>query len=358
MITRLDRYVGRMFIMSWVVSVVFFVGLFGVYDVFANIDELMEQVGGSDDAGTLGVTDIVELYLYQMPGILLKVAPFVMVMSALVAVLRLQRHNEFMAMVLIGRSPRRVLRPVVALTVLFVAGLVVVQERVAPAVAVSRDQLRATLIEGGKERLVDVQTKDSEGKLFVARGYNASTRTIGRLNVSYSDAGRDVVISGEQAIWDEASGGWLLDNGRSVVTRADQPAAEDDAPFVRTDLRPEDLMVEVLGEFDLPYERILERSERYPLKRSYRMLRHYHVTFPISVLLLVLLVLPFVVRGSPQARMRGLGVAVLSSLAFFILDTGARQMGTDGQLQPVVAAWLPVILLGSVIVVMQDTAEG
>lgn len=356
MITRLDRYVGRIFIMSWVVSVVFFVGLFGVYDVFANIDELMDQAG--DGARSMGVSDVLELYLYQMPGILLKVAPFVMVMAALVAVLRLQRHNEFMAMVLTGRSPRRVLRPVVALTVLFVGVLVVVQERVAPAVAAARDELRAALIEGGKERLVDLQTKDSEGKLFVARGYNATSKVIGLLNVSYSDAGRDVVITGENAIWHEASGGWLLENGRSVVTRAGQPAAEGNAPFVRTDLRPEDLMVGLLGEFDLPYERILERSERYPLKRSYRMLRHYHVTFPVSVLLLVLLVLPFVVRGSPQARMRGLGLAVLSSLAFFVLDTGARQMGTDGQLQPVVAAWLPVILLGSVIVVMHDTAEG
>ena len=356
MITRLDRYVGRVFLASWVVSVVFFVGLFGVYDVFANIADLMDQVG--DESRGLGVVHIAEFYVYQLPGTLLRVAPFVMVMAALVAALRLQRHNEFMAMVLTGRSPRRVLRPIVGLTVVFVLLLVVVQERLAPAVAEARDELQAQLVEGGKERLLNVQTNDSEGKLFVAHEFNVSTGTIAQLSVAYSDRARDVVISGENAIYDADAGGWLLEGGRSVVTRSGEVPAEAPAPFVRTDLRPEDLKVSVMGEFDLPYSLILERSERYPQKRSYRMLRHYHVTFPLSVLLLVLLVLPMVVRGSPQARTRGLGLAVLAILAFFILDTGSRPLAPDGQLQPVVAAWLPTILLGSVIVVLHDTAEG
>ncbi len=108
---RLDLYVARYFISSGLVSLVFFLGLFSVYDFFAHVDDLMESRGVNDASFLL----VGRLYLLQTPGILLKVAPFIVVMAALVAVMRLQRHNEFMAMVMTGRSPRRILRPLFGL---------------------------------------------------------------------------------------------------------------------------------------------------------------------------------------------------------------------------------------------------
>ena len=90
---------------------------------------------------------IARFYAYQAPGIFLGVAPFVMLMAALISISRLKRHNEFMATVLTGRSYARVLRPVLAMTVVFIGVQVFVQEWAAPVCAEERDRLKSLIIE-------------------------------------------------------------------------------------------------------------------------------------------------------------------------------------------------------------------
>lgn len=354
MIDRLDRYVARYFVAAWFVSLVFFVGLFGVYDFFSQVGDFVERLG---DEQAVSTWDIARLYALEMPRILLQVAPFVMVSAALVTLMLLQRHNEFAAMVLTGRSPRRVLRAVVALTVVFVGVLVFVQEVVAPAAAAPREALRAH-VSGGEGRIIErVQIMDTGGKLIVVRDYDAVAGVVALVGASFVDeAGRDVHISGENARWDEAAGGWLLENG-TMVTRVGTRSLTDPAPFLRTDVRPEDLMAQAADPFDLSYARILERSERYPRNRNYRLLRHYHFTFPLGILAIVLLAVPFVLHTTPNGRLRGLGVSILFVLGYLVLDLGVRELGRDGAIQPVVAAWIPVIVTGSLVVVLHDGLE-
>ena len=356
MISKLDRYVARYFISSWVVSSVFFIGLYAIYDLFAQFDDFLEGFEGSH----LVISDVVYLYTLQLPVIFVQVAPFVMVMAALITLLRLQRHNEFMAMVMTGRSARRVILPVVALTLLFLGGLVWVQEVWAPRVALERDDLQWSMLEKGKSRMIETMNmRDAEGRLFSAFEYNVGTRVIGRLNVSYEDeAGNNVYITGENAEWSAESGGWTIQNGRSQVRRDARKESEDgEAFFVETDIQPEQLLAESRMAFDLTYEELLGLSERYLSSRRYRLLRHYHVTFPLSILLLVLLSVPFVIRLDAKSRTKGLGVAIGFCVGFLLLDASLRDLGSRGVIQPVLAAWLPVIVAGSLVTVLFDSLE-
>ncbi len=68
--------------------------------------------------------------------------------------------------------------------------------------------------------------------------------------------------------------------------------------------------------------------------------------------------------GSPedpaQARRAvvGMGYSMALCLGFMVLDTTARSLGVRGILPwPVVAAWLPVIVAGSLVVVFYDTVD-
>jgi len=356
MITRLDRYVARYFLTSWAVSAVFFIGLYGVYDLFAHFDDLLEGL----EAAELGALDVARMYLYQMPTICVQVSPFVMVVAALVTMLRLQRHNEFMAMILTGRSTRRVIRPVLVLTAVLMLGLVWVQEVWAPSVALQRDELRWSLLEKGKERVVnDIKLRDADGRLFVAHQYKVNSQVIGRLNVSFEDRyGRNVFVTGASATWDPTGSGWRIQDGRTEIRRpSDEAVIEEEAFFVQTDIRPEELLAESREPFDLSYAEVLGLSERYPGSRRYRLLRHYHVTFPLSVLLLVLLAVPFVIRLEPSRRMRGLGISILICMGFLIMDASLRDFGSRGFVQPVLAAWLPVIVAGSLATVLFDSMD-
>jgi len=355
MISRLDRYVARTFLSSWLVSAVFFIGLFGVLKFFGNLGNLIERGLGDDMLGNLGL-----YYLYQLPTIVITVAPFVMLMAALFTVTRLQRHNEFMAMLLTGRSSRRVVGPIVVLSVVFIAGLIWVQEVAAPATAVAKLELEANLNSSDGALVLDeVKALDSDGRLFVATGYHVEEERIERLYVSYADGvGRQINIEGTDAIHDADAGGWRVRDGVSEVHNPDErePEAEDVA-FVPTDLQPEDLLVGYLQEFELSYQEILERAERYPNKNMYRLRKHYHFTYPLSIFLLVLLGLPFVLRTQSSSRWMGPAISFGICVVFMLVDVNLRMLGRDGVISPVLAAWLPVVVAGSLAFVLMDAVE-
>jgi lipopolysaccharide export system permease protein len=354
---RLDRYVAGIYLSCWTLSLVFFLGLFGVVDFFGNIGQLLGHV---HDAGH-GATVILRFYLVQLPTIFKEVAPFVMLMAALLAVLRLQRHNELTAMLLTGRSPRRVMAPVFLLTAVFTGLLVWVQESVAPRVAVEREQLEAFLLKDEPDwKINDVHMRDTRGRLVSAHGFHVASGVVDRLDVSGRDAeGRNESISGSNATWDEDTGGWRLQSGVREVRglSGGEPIESGPVSFAATDLRPDDLRMEHTETFDLSYAEVLDRSERYPASASYRLLRHYHVTYPLSVLLLVVLGVPLVLKRSARGSLVGLGAALLLCIAYMLVDTTVRDLGTHGFLNPVLAAWLPVILAGSLGVVLFDSLD-
>jgi lipopolysaccharide export system permease protein len=357
MIGRLDRYVGGIYLSCLLLALVFFVGLFGVVDFFAKVGDLLDHARASGG----GAAIIGQFYLCQAPRILKEVAPFVMLMAALLTVLRLQRHNELMAMQLTGRSLRRALMPVFVLSAVFTGVLAWVQERVAPGVAVKREQLEAQLLKGKTDWIIDaIHMRDARGWLFSAHGVHVYSGIIDKLHVSGRDEkDRNVSVSGSEARWDDEAGGWRVEGGVREVRSL--PAGEllesGEAEVIVTDVRPEDLLMEHRQAFDLSYGEILDRSERYPTAPGYRLLRHYHVTYPLSVLLLVVLGVPFVLRRPERRGFVGVGAALLLCVGFMLVDATVRDLGNHGFLHPVVAAWLPVILAGSLGVVLLDSVD-
>ena len=354
---RLDRYVAGIYLSCWVLAVVFFLGLFGVMDFFRNVGDLLDHARSTGG----GAAIIGQFYACQAPRILKEMAPFVMLMAALLTVLRLQRHNELMAMQLTGRSSRRVLMPVFVMSALFTGLLAWVQESVAPGVSLKREQLEAILLKGRPDwTLHDIHMRDAQGWLFSAYEFHVYSGVVEKLHVSGRDAqGRNVSVSGSDATWDEEAGGWRVQGGVREVRSLPGGELVETGPadLVVTDVRPDDLLMEHREPFDLSYAEILARSERYPAAPGYRLLRHYHVTYPLSVLLLVLLGVPFVLRRPQQRGFVGVGAAVLLCVAFMLVDATVRDLGNHGWLHPVVAAWLPVILAGSLSVVLLDSVD-
>ena len=354
----LDRYVARIYLTSWLVSLTFFVGFFGILDFFGDVGEIIES---RERLGTT-LTEVVQFYVYSLPRIYLQVVPFVMLMAALLTVTRLQRHNEFMAMVLTGRRSARVLLPLFVCTALFIGVMAVVQEAVAPDVSVRADELRSRVIAKDRRYVIgEVNLRDASNRQINARGFDVRSGVVDRLLVAYTDEyGRHVRVEGSQAVYDEEAVGWRLSRGTMTLAERSQELnpVEQPVAFFRTDVRPEDLLVDERDPFDLSYRQVIELSERYPLSRFYRLLRHYHITYPLSIMLLVMLGVPFVIRRGARNPMVGVGYSMALCLAFMVLDTTCRDLGVRGVIQwPAIAAWLPVIIAGSFVVVFFDSVD-
>jgi lipopolysaccharide export system permease protein len=77
------------------------------------------------------------------------------------------------------------------------------------------------------------------------------------------------------------------------------------------------------------------------------MALHRHITYPLANLVLLLLGLPFAIhfeRGSRIERVLG---AIGMCAAYLLFDLICQNLGYNDWIHPVVAAWSPTILFGS-----------
>jgi len=86
------------------------------------------------------------------------------------------------------------------------------------------------------------------------------------------------------------------------------------------------------------YARSLERGG-YAADR-YLTMMHAKIAVPFSVVVMVLLGIPFALRtGRTSGVARGIGASVAIGFTYFILNAAVQSYGRSGLLPPFVAAW-------------------
>ena len=155
-----------------------------------------------------------------------------------------------------------------------------------------------------------------------------------------------VEITAPEATYEEAyrhprDFGWALTDGRLIYS-------SDLSPSVLT-LRQSGDWLQHMSTADIT--RLL-RLERVPDRRRAVLLRQSRVADFFNNILMLLLVAPFVLsreRNIKTSALRAVGMGI----AFFVIIHVTRGIA----LQPVVAAWLPMLIFGPVAVVMLDSVK-
>ena len=74
---------------------------------------------------------------------------------------------------------------------------------------------------------------------------------------------------------------------------------------------------------------------------------HRHLTWPLANVLLLLLVLPMAVHFERGSRVSRVMAAIALCGGYFLLDLICQSLGQRNFVHPVVAAWTPPIVFGS-----------
>jgi len=138
-------------------------------------------------------------------------------------------------------------------------------------------------------------------------------------------------------VWSDA-GGW-----ESVA----DPAAST-APLTETGLHPRDIEIESRRLLFLDVSELRRLIARYPDRSDLRLLLHAHFAYPAGVMVLLLMGLPLVLKPTRRTPLTAAGVSLLLSMAFFATQTVLQDLGgRDEILNPVLGAWLPIVVFGS-----------
>lgn len=348
---KLDRYVTSHFLSSYGICLLFFLGMFVLIDLFSKSDDLFENAQDLAELGYSVASLLPRFYALKLPFIFLQVAPFVTVMAAIFAITRLRRTNELIPMIVAGRSLFRVLSPVFVFSILLAFGMVLLQQFVAPGLADRRDQLEELLFEGKASRKIKGDFRISPTQWVSVRDYDMERKRIGYFD--FTDIRSEhPSTTGRNAKWDAERSRFVY----HVQAPGDDGALAKQERFLPDALDPMILESQEREPHDISFTQSQYLFERTDEPR-WKVLLHYHLTFPLSNLLLLMLALPFVLRPGAKSVLLGMVIAILICGAYFAFDASLRNMGEKGNLHPVLAAWFGVIFFGSLGVVLTDSVK-
>jgi lipopolysaccharide export system permease protein len=359
----LDRYVGRMFASAYLVALLLVVGLYLVVDLATNLDDYLRS---TEQGG--GVPRVARFYLLHLPFLYLSVAPFVTLMAGLFTVARLQRSREVIAALGGGVSTRRLLLPLFAGALLIGAAMALVREVAAETIGFERDALRFQLDEHTDAVVLEpVRLKDVAGEMIQLASFRPGLELDRRAQFASHFEGLDAIrlIEGkwyhfvaargrwvgdlETGHW-ELEGGWLDEVGDGGRKREALPDLDGRLRF-----SPRDAWSAWKGRqnaLDLSLSEARSLAARDPDNVQYRTLLQYLVTFPLANVVLLLVGLPFLMQFERGRGNEGLVAGFLLCVFYFAADFVTLNLGMQGQLDPLVASWLPPLFFGSLGVVL------
>lgn len=354
----LDRYIAKNFLFGYFIAFMVLIGMRIIIDLFVNIDEFAEH----SDLGAAAVTmNIVRYYGFQSALYFRDFAGMITVMAAVFSLWKITRNNELIAVMASGVSLKRVLAPIVILSLALTSVYVIDQELIIPRVA--NQLVRAHDELPGHERYPIHFMEDSEFTLFNSADYSEQSRTminpllIFRTQTAQARWQVDGVMWADSAVYNQAENGWEIHGGEIFSidrTRRDQDVVQKprDLDFYRSDITPVDIpqrrkqaYLSLLG-FSQLSELAAQKTRVKDLAELYSQ-KHFRITDPIINIVMLLVALPLLVCRDPKRMKTAVMLSFVMNFACFVFATVCKMLASEVVFEhvwPELWAWAPVVV--------------
>jgi lipopolysaccharide export system permease protein len=378
----LDRYIIRSFLVNYLLALGVLVGMYILLDLVVNFDNFTQSanaiVGPVRPTAWSVLADITDYYMYQFLIIFQQVSGVIPLLAAGFTMVRMTRHNELTAMLASGVSLYRVAAPIVLCSIVFSGLGILNQELLIPQPYVVAKLLRK---HGEVSRPVTHSgpvyfVRDIDNSLLLARDYNPATMTLTGLRIIQRDETGAPIgrIMADSATWEippgksggnsqETGAAWVMKNVMLVDDRLNAPPSQRFAVPIPTQtyttpITPQQLdlifskkAVEYLSSARI-YE-LIQNSPDLTKPMLYKMM-HIRFTQPLMNLIMLLIGIPFLLTREPNRLIVNMFYCTIVTGLVFAGTFVIFQMGGN-LLDPLLAAWLPVLIFGPLAVVMLDT---
>jgi lipopolysaccharide export LptBFGC system permease protein LptF len=264
-----------------------------------------------------------------------------------------------------------VLLPVYLFGLLVAGVLVLFEERIVPY-AIRENELVDRLVrEKGKVEVGRVpHLSDGSNRWSAVRWYPREERLAGLACQRFVDPSGELpsgTLEAAELVYRRhpktGRVGWFPKGG--ILTPAAQGAAGRPATTLRLPpdepipfgFTPDDVDVfATRGQEGIGRAQLVELQQRFPREHKWSVDLHTRTTRPAASFVLLLLGIPFVASPEKRSIAWGLGLALLLCVAYFGADFLCREIGMRGDVNPVVAVWIPPILFTSVALSIMDRA--
>lgn len=341
--TILDRYIGRTVFLTSLMVLLILAALSAFITFFSEFGHIGE--------GSYGIIQALEYSLLLVPEQALDLFPTATLMGALLGLGSLASTNELMVVRAAGVSMRRIAMSALLGGLAMAVVVVIVGEYVAPAANHYANNQRTQELYGKKGMLSQHGIWARDGDVFVNVRQLVSRDLIRDIYIYQLDDGR-LVSASHAAEAQYKKGQWVLhDIGTTTLHGlASATVTHAKSAVWSTLLDPALLRLFVVNPHNLSaqglwhYIGYLEHND-LEVKR-YRVAFWAKIVRPVTVLVMVLLAIPFVF-GPLRSVTNGqrMLVGILAGIAFYLINTTIIQVGEVIGTPPLWTTWAPTALL-------------
>ncbi len=361
----LDRYVARNYLTGYAIAFAVFIGLRMMIDLFVNLDEFTEHT----DVGTFGVIqNIATFYLLNSTLYFRDFAGMITVVAAAFSFGKMVRNGELIAIMASGVSLKRVILPVLILSIVFTGLLIVDQEFVIPPLS---DRLVRSHDALPGEESYDVWfISDAAGSLICSQRFDVKTSTLHTPTIMlrkptdmpgiWEVTGH---ITADKAIYNPQAGRWDLVNG--YLFEKDAHHGPQEQAYYPSDLSAKDIPVRskaknktLLSSYQLA-QLARQRSKIKDVAQLYSQ-KHFRITDPLINLVMLMIALPVLVCRNPKEMKNAVAISFALTLACFLTTFVCKMVATEVVFERVIPelwAWLPIFIFGPIAFIQLDSMK-
>ncbi|MEM1083471.1 MAG: LptF/LptG family permease [Verrucomicrobiota bacterium] len=351
----LARYVTRQFL--GLLAICFF-GL-AILWILMDFQDNLDELKASKDLGGTAF----RLYAARLPEIIVTLLPYSLLLSLLFCLGKLSSSREIVAMIQTGRGLARLTTPFFItglLAALLCIGLnyhwaprATAAEKVILDTARGIDETAAELVKFRNPRAPRLWMVGSFPPDFQKGKPLRQVRVI----IEDEDAKLSSILTASSATWDPDNGEWSFADPTLRIIRPDQPPEFVEGlpnPCIATEWRetPAEIIQPGLPASQLGVPGLISWLEQHPessneRREIYLTQWHHRWAQPFNCLIVVMLATPLGVVFSRRGTSGGVALTVFLSVGLLFFTTICLSLGDAGHLPPMLAAWLPNLVFGT-----------
>lgn len=363
-----DRYLLRMFLKYYVMCFCGMIGLYIVFDMFANLDDFLQYAKSTSALFQL----LAQYYGYRCIYFFPSFSGVLALIAATFTMVWVQTSNELTAILAAGVSMRRLLAPLIGAVVVTALAATVVREQVMPRVRHQLSMGPQDYRGNGTRPLVPRYDLETDILLQGRECTIADRRVIGaNFILPAAIAGKNTVLVAEEAFYQDAQpdrpAGYLFkkvtdpvgfasrkslvlqgpDGIRSVVlTPVDCPWLEAGDCFVVSQVKFDLWAAADSWRMFASTRELIETIHAPSLDygSNMRVAVHVRILQPALDVILLFLGLPFVLNKGQQNVFLSFGMCFVVVLGFLGTSMVCQWMGSTSLTSPYFAAWLPLLI--------------
>lgn len=344
----LDRYIIKKFLLGTFFGLVAFVSLFVVIDAMENLGDFLDH--------NVANPIILQYYFAFMPEIIKLMMPIAVLLSCLFTTGKLAGQNELTAMKSAGISMYRYMTPLMLLALIISVGSVYFNGWIVPYANQHKFSIERKYLQRMYESTARVNVYLQDGpKRIVFMGYYEGTSNLGS-RVSIQDFSDTSLISlagrtdAQQIIWDSTKSRWTLRYGTQRVFKRQSQSVKQFTTLNFNGLRftPSDLKKKTERPDEMNYyelQHFIAQQQHSGNDVSRWMVDFYSkVSFPFASVVVVLFGVPFSYGRRRSGLALQFGIALAICFVYLAFMKTSQVFGYNGDLHPLLTAWLANIV--------------